>query len=100
MAAQSNDAKAQNFVQRYSNAVVQLLNDVNVLSSLKAEWDAQGFAQGAAPVQGVDWNITDEQVQGVLPACNAAMLNTAVGAVETVRNTVRDNAGYLTVLKP
>lgn len=98
--AQVIDSKCQNFVQRYSAAVVQLMNDLNVLANLKAEWDANGYATGAAAVDGTAWSITDAQVQAVLPAATAAMLNSAVGAVVTISTTYQSNLGYLIVLRP
>ena len=98
--AQIIDSKCQNFVQRYSGAVVQLMNTLQALTSLKAEWDANGYATGAAAVGGTTWNITDAQVQTVLPAATAAMLNSAVGAVASIETTYNSNVGYLTVLRP
>ena len=56
-----------------------MLEDINKLAALKTEWDANGFATGAPAVQGTNFNIPDAQVQAVLPAGTAAMLNGAVG---------------------
>lgn len=98
--AQVVDTKCQNFVGRYSAAVVQLVAAMNLLADLKAEWDANGYATGAAAVGGTTWNITDAQVQAVLPAATAAMLNSAVGAVASIETTYNSNIGYLVVMKP
>jgi hypothetical protein len=98
--AQVIDTKAQGFVQRYSGAVQDFINIVNRLADLKAEWDAQGYATGAPAIQATSFNITDAQVQAVLPAATASMLNNAVGAVEAIRTTVSQNTGYLYPMKP
>jgi len=92
--------KQADFARRYSDAVVAMLDSVATLADLKAEWDANGYATGSQPVGGTDWTIGDDAVQSVLPACTAAMLNSAVGAVESVRDAVTANEGYLVVMKP
>jgi hypothetical protein len=98
--AQDITGKQVNFVARYQAAVVGLLNANALMGDLKSEWDANGYATGAPPISGVNWNIPDGQVQVAIPAADAAMLNSAVGAAETIRNTVATNIGYLIVLKP
>lgn len=98
--AQVIDTKCQNFVSRYDQAVLGLMDAMNKLNALKAEWDANGYATGAAAVGGTVWNITDAQVQAVLPGATAAMLNSAVGAVVSINTTYQSNLGYLTVLRP
>jgi hypothetical protein len=98
--AQDITAKQTNFVTRYSAAAGLLLDAVSRLGDLKAEWDAQGYATGAPAIQGTDFSIPDAQVQAALPAATAAMLNSAVGAVEAVRTAVASNTGYLYPMKP
>ena len=98
--AQDITQKQENFVARYQAAVVQLMNTMNVLADLKAEWDANGYATGAAAVDGVNFNIGDVQVQAAIPAATAAMLNSAVGAVAAIETTYQSNLGYLVVLRP
>jgi hypothetical protein len=98
--AQSVTQKQSDFVARYSNAVVALIAARNALADLNAEWSANGYATGAPEVQGVGWNIPDSVVQLQLPACTAAMINSAVGATTSVIATVDSNMGYLIVLRP
>ena len=89
-----------NFVARYQSAISALMNAMNALDDLKAEWDAHGYATGAAAVGGTNWNIGDVQVQAAIPGATAAMLNSAVGAVVSINTTYQSNLGYLIVLRP
>lgn len=93
--AQDITQKQQAFVSRYQGHLGALRNAVNALVEDKAEWDAMGYATGAAAVQGVNWNIPDAQVQAAVPAGTAAILNSAVGGVASVVTTYQANTGYL-----
>ena len=94
------DSKCEAFVSAYAGALIRLLQDVNTLTNLNAEWTATGYATGAPNVDGTNFNITDAQVQAVLPAATAAMLNSAVGAVASVISTFNSNIGYLAAFQP
>jgi hypothetical protein len=95
--AQSLTSKQVNFAGRYCQAIGSLINAIDGLTLLKAEWDANAYATGASPVGN---NLTDALLQGNGYAyLTALQVNSAVGAVETIRTTVAANRGYLEALR-
>jgi hypothetical protein len=80
--AQVWTAKQTNFVQRYANAVQGLLNIVDQLTLLNAEFSNDAYGTGGANA------ITDVIVQGVLPASTAALFNSGEASVVTVLTSV------------
>jgi hypothetical protein len=95
--AQDLSSKQVGFVNRYKQAVVNLLSDLDALSLLYAEWNADAYATGASPAGN---NITDSIVQQSMPYATAFELNQAVGAVVAIETTVASNRGYLEALRP
>lgn len=95
--AQVLTGKQQGFCTRYIQQVADLLHTIDTLADLKAEWDANAYATGASPAGN---NITDAVIQGVAAYATAAQLNSAVGAIESIRTTVAANRGYLEAMRP
>jgi hypothetical protein len=84
--------KKGTFIRRYVAAMEAFLAGSDLLSNLKAEWDANAYATGASPPEN---NITDADFTTVAPWITALQLNEAIGATVTIGNTVTSNRGYL-----
>lgn len=88
------------WVRRWSSSVTQLLDVIAILKALENEYDSMGYATGAPPVGGTNWNLTDDAVQSVLPSGTADQVNLSVGAINSVYDTVLANQGYLQPMRP
>jgi hypothetical protein len=86
--------KQTGFVQRYAAAVQALLNDIDQLTLLDAEFTNDAYGSGGANA------LTDVIVEGVLPAASALTFDEAEGAVVAVLATVSANRGYLEIMRP
>lgn len=92
--AQTWVPKQTNFAQRYVNAVQAILNDVDQLTLLNAEFTNDTYGSGGANA------MTDSIVQTVLPALTAALFDEAEGAIVNILATVATNRGYLEIMRP
>jgi hypothetical protein len=95
--AQVLTSKQINFAGRYVQAVGSLINAIDALKVLKDEWDANAYATGANPAGN---NLTDAILQANgFAYLTASQVNSAVGAVESIKTTVAANRGYLEALR-
>jgi len=85
------------YVRKYLTAIDTFLVALNELANLKAEWDADAYATGAQPAAN---NISDAEIEPVAPWVSAQSLNSAIGAVEAVREAVASQRGYLEQIRP
>lgn len=92
--AQSWITKQTGFAQRYVNAVQAILNDVDQLTLLNAEFTTDTYGSGGAN------QLTDAIVQTVLPALTAVLFDEAEGAIVNILATVASNRGYLEIMRP
>ena len=90
--AQSLQSKQLNFLTRLNNANLTLIQTVETLAALKAEWDANAYATGASPSGN---NLTDVIVQAGFPYETALIINQLIGAHVAIKVTVDANRGYL-----
>lgn len=74
--AQEFGPKQQQWVFRFQEAVVKFLTDTDALIALTTEFNNDLYGSGGANA------LTDAVVQNVLPAATAAILFSAVGALE------------------
>jgi hypothetical protein len=91
------DTKKDNFTRRWAHAITVLLSNVEDLTALKEEWDANAYATGAEPLSN---NITDLDLARVAPWIDALLLNDSIGAAVSVLAIVDDNRGYLEAIRP
>lgn len=94
--------KQLNFVDDFTQAVVELLRMNSVLLSLLENWSGNSYPTGAQPPEN---NITDEVISGdplnqQWAYMTAEQLNRAIGAVTTVTEAVEANRGYLEAMRP
>jgi hypothetical protein len=95
--AQVWTTKQQNWVQRFSNATVNLLVAADQLSDLCNEFSVDAYGTGGANA------ISDATVQGILPAATALLVNEAEGAfigTGGVYSVITSNRGYLESVRP
>lgn len=95
--AQNFTAKQQNWILRFSNAVVGLLAYSDQLTALCTEFSNETYGTGGANA------ITDTVVQGQLPAATALLVNEAEGAIigtGGVVATITANRGFLESVRP
>jgi hypothetical protein len=92
--AQSFTAKQQNWIQRFSARVVDLLAANDALVALEAEFSVETYGTGGANA------LTDATVQGQLPAATAQLIWSSEGAVVSITNTIASNRGYLEPVRP
>jgi hypothetical protein len=85
------------WISRYVNAIDLFIKQVEVLDSMKEEWDANAYATGASPPGN---NITDADCLLIAPWITAVQLNQSIGAQVTVGNTITSNRGYLEAIRP
>lgn len=90
--SQDLSTKKTNFLTRLTAANQTLLDTMEKIAALKAEWDANAYATGASPSGN---NITDAEVQSGFPYMTAAQLNSLIGAHVSVADAVASNRGYL-----
>lgn len=89
--------KKQNFVNRLAAANLLLLQTIDALAILKAEWDANAYATGANPSSN---NITDADLSDTLfNYMTASQLNSVIGAHVSISATVASNRGYLEAVR-
>ena len=95
--AQVWTTKQQNFVQRFSVQVVQLMTAVDALDALCTEFVNDAYGTGGAN------QIPDATVQLVLPAATSLQTAQAVGALNgtnAILSVVTTNRGYLEMMRP
>lgn len=95
--AQVWTTKQQNYVNRFSNQVVQFLNAADALSALCTEFVDDQYGTGGAN------EIPDAAVQLALPAATSAQVAQAVGALNgasAILSVVTTNRGYLEMMRP
>lgn len=95
--AQVWTTKQQNFVQRFSIQVVQLLTAVDALDALCTEFVNDAYGTGGAN------QIPDATVQLVLPAATSTQVSQAVGAINGANQILAvttANRGYLEMMRP
>jgi hypothetical protein len=94
MMAQVWTTKQQNFMSRFTVAVVNMLTASDALTALCTEFTDDFYGTGGANA------LTDAVVQTVIPAATAAQTASAEGAVVNVLATVQTNRGYLEMMRP
>lgn len=90
-------AKKASFVARLLQRNTALLETIDALANLKAEWDADAYATGAQPTAN---NVLDADLATVAPHLTAAQLNALIGAHVSVAASVAANRGYLEAARP
>jgi hypothetical protein len=95
--AQNFLVKQQNYLQRLSPAVVAFLAANDALQLLATEFSNDAYGSGGANA------LTDATVQTVLPAADAALVFSAVGALanaNAILATVAANRQSLEMMRP
>ena len=92
--AQSFTTKKQNFLSRYSAQIIALLAANDALVGLHAEFVAETYGNGGAN------QLTDADVQGVLPAGTAALAWAADANIVTVTGAVSTARTALEAMRP
>jgi hypothetical protein len=92
--AQVLAAKQASFLNRFDNAILNLMAAADALSLLQAESTNNGYATGGGDA------LTDTIVQVTLPASTAAQFNTALSSVVAVQTAVANNRQAFEALRP
>lgn len=95
--AQNFVTKQAGWVQRFSSAVVDLMNTTDVLTELCNEFSVDTYGTGGANA------LTDAVVQGVLPAATALLVAEAEGTIagtNQILAVIATNRGYLEMMRP
>lgn len=103
--AQNIATKKLNFMSRLVLAKGDFLATLATLESIKEEWDANAYADGASPAGN---NITDSDLQDPpasggsppFPYLSATQVNQLIGAYEAIKTTIAANRGYLEAARP
>lgn len=92
--AQVWTTKQLNFINRVVPASVQLMADLDNLTSLANEFADNAYGSGGANA------LTDGTIEIALPAATAAIFDSAMGAVSSILATAASNRGYLEAIRP
>jgi hypothetical protein len=92
--AQVCTTKQQNFLSRFTTAVVALLAANDALNALATEYTVDLYGSGQANA------FTDAVVQTVIPAATAAQTYAAATGVGTILTAVSTNRAGLEMMRP